>query len=190
MRGKARRGRKRLLADSARQLPHERGHVGPRTDLGDQLLDLALGQVRRTTEERVAVLPRQVRRQLGDAAEVQAAVGEHREQDWMLARGARRHDPQVGFRLREMEDVDAVAEHRRRRRARIEASPIHLADVGDDVGLSATGVAQELGEATKQRVVRNGGEWLMHGQRVGHILDRMGPRANKTCEDKPSVDCV
>ena len=86
MRGQARRGRKRLLAHSARQLPHERGHVGPGTDLGDQLLDLALGPMRRTTEERVAILPRQMRRQLGDAAEVQTAVGEHREQDGMLAR--------------------------------------------------------------------------------------------------------
>jgi hypothetical protein len=57
-----------------------------------------------------------------------------------------------------MEHVDAVAEHRRRREARMEASPIDLTDVGNQVGLGAARVAQELGEATKQLVVRNGGE--------------------------------
>jgi uncharacterized membrane protein YccC len=135
---KARRGQRRLLAHAAWQLAHERGHIGPRRDLGDQLLDLALGQVFGTLQEGVAVLPRQMRRQLGDAAEVQAAVGEHREQDGVPARGARSGDPKVGFRLREMQDVDAVAEHRRRRKARIEASPIDLTDVGDEVRLGAT----------------------------------------------------
>jgi hypothetical protein len=142
--------------------------------------------VRRTTEERVAILPRQVRRQLGDAAEVQTAVGEHREKDGMLACGARRHDPQVGFRLREMEDVDAVAEHRRRRRACIEASPIDLADVGDEVALGGARVAKDLGEALKQLVVRNAGEnaCLVHELRVGHTLDRVGPRAKRSCARK------
>ena len=54
------------------------GASGPRRQLGDQLLDLALGPVRGPLQERLAVLPGQVRRQLRNGGQVKAPLAQHR----------------------------------------------------------------------------------------------------------------
>ena len=63
----------RRLTSRWHGLQKMRGGVG---DLGDQLLDLALGLVGRPFQKIVTVLRREVLRQLHDADEVEAAVAE------------------------------------------------------------------------------------------------------------------
>lgn len=159
------------------ELPHERGHVRPGMELGDQLVDLALRPVYRAAQDRVTVLAGEVRGQPGHTAQVEAAVGQHLEQDRVLAAGARRRDPQVSLGAREMQDPGAVREHRRRGEARVESSPVDLADVGDQIDLGAAGIAQELAQSAQQLVIRDcaEGECLCHEPRLTHTADRMGP---------------
>ena len=57
--------RRRRLRPLPRELPHHRRSVRPGRELGNQLFDLALGTVRGSLQERVAVLWGEVRRQLG-----------------------------------------------------------------------------------------------------------------------------
>jgi hypothetical protein len=57
-----------------------------------------------------------------------------------------------------VEDVRAVDEHRRRGLAGVEASGLDLGDVGDEVGLDAAGLADEMGEPAKELVVGERGE--------------------------------
>ena len=55
-----------------------------------------------------------------------------------------------------MEDLRAVGEHGGRGRAGVETALVDLADVGDDVGLDAAGLPENLDETAQQLVVRNG----------------------------------
>ncbi len=61
--------------------------------------------------------------------------------------------PQVGFGLREMEDIRAVDEHGREGLAGVEPSSLHLADVGDEVGVDTAGLTEGKGKPAKERVV-------------------------------------
>jgi hypothetical protein len=93
--------------------------------------------VARPAEEGVPGLRGEERRQLGDSAEVEPAVGEHGQEHRVLPRGSRRGDPQIGLGLREVEDLRAVGEHRGSGVAGIEPSLVHLGDVGDEIALDA-----------------------------------------------------
>ncbi len=125
-----------------RQLSQQRRHVGAGSPLCDELLDLPLGLVDRSSEKHVPVLPRQVPRQLGDAAQVETTVGEHLQDHRVLSSRPSHRDPQVGLGLGEVEDVGAVDEHRGGGLAGVEAPHLHLGDVGDEIGLHAAGLTR------------------------------------------------
>jgi hypothetical protein len=120
-----------------RQLADDRRRIGSRRQLGDEFDDPTLGQVCRSHEQLVPVLPREERHELRDPAQVQAAVGEHRQQPRVLASRARDRDAQVGLGLGEVEPLGAVDEHRRAGLADVEPARIDLAEVSDEVGLDA-----------------------------------------------------
>jgi len=67
-------------------------------------------------------------------------------------------DPQIGLRLGEVQDPSAIAEHGGRRFPRIQPPLVHFADMGDELGLDAPGLFQEISETAKKLVVRNGFE--------------------------------
>jgi len=71
----------------------------------------------------------------------------------MLSRGAGGGDPEVGLGLGEVEDLGTVHEHRGRGFAGVEPAPVDLADVRDEVGLVATGLAEQIRQATEKLVV-------------------------------------
>ena len=137
-----------------RQLPHERRHVGPRRQLGDELLDLPLRKVAGAAEHRLPVLASEVRDQKRDPGEVQAAVSQHVEQGGVASGGTCHLDAQPGLRFGQMEALDTIREHRRARLAQVEAPLVHLGDVGDEVGLDTAGVVQDLRQAQEEDVVR------------------------------------
>ena len=148
-------GRRRRPGPAVGQLPHHRRSIRTRRHLGDQLLDLSLGPVGRPLQEIVPVLRRQVRCQLRDAGQVKPPVGQHGQEHRVLSRRPCRRDAQVGFGLREVKDLRAPGEHRGRGLAGVEPARVHLADVGNEVGLAAAGASQELGQAAEQLVVRD-----------------------------------
>ena len=71
----------------------------------------------------------------------------------MLSRGAGGGDAEVGLGLGEVEDLGAVREHRGRGFAGVEPAPVDLADVSDEVGLVATGLTEQIRQATEEIVV-------------------------------------
>ena len=71
----------------------------------------------------------------------------------MLSRGAGGGDPEVGLGLGEVEDLSTVPEHRGRGFAGVEPAPVDLADVSDEVGFVATGLAEQIRQASEQLVV-------------------------------------
>ena len=71
----------------------------------------------------------------------------------MLSRGAGGGDAEVGLGLGEVEDLGAVREDRGRGFAGVEATPVYLADVSDEVGLVATGPTEKIRQATEEIVV-------------------------------------
>jgi hypothetical protein len=148
------RGRRRTgVEPSGRQLVHRRRHVGPWCQPGHELVDLALAPVRRPAQDLVPVLGGEVRSDLRDRAEVQSAVGQHRQENGMLARGASCSNAEAGLGLREVEPLGAVDEHRSSSLSSVEPTPVDLADVGHDIGLHVSGVREELGEPAEKIVV-------------------------------------
>jgi hypothetical protein len=123
---------------------------------GEELLDLALGLVNGAREEHIPVLAREVRCQLDDARQMEPAVREHRKEHGVLSSCPGHVDPQIGFGLGEMKDRRAVDEHRGGGFAGVEVSCFHLTDVGDEVGLDAAGLTEEIGEPAKELVVGEG----------------------------------
>jgi hypothetical protein len=88
-----------------------------------------------------------VRGELGNRGQVQPPVGQHLEEDGVLAGGPGRGDAEVGLGLGEMKDLGAVGKHRGGGFAGEEAALIDFTDVGDEVGLHAAGLAEDLSEA-------------------------------------------
>jgi hypothetical protein len=140
------------------QLAQDGWDVGSGSAFGEELLDLALGLVNGAREEQVSVLRREMRSQLGDARQMETAIPEHREEHRVLSSRPGHGDAQVGLGLGEVEDVCAVDEHRGGGLASVEAPCLHLGDVGDEVGLDAAGLAEEIGEPTQEVVVGEGFE--------------------------------
>jgi hypothetical protein len=143
----------RETASAVGQSPDQGRHVLPRGKLGDQLLDLALGPVRRPLEERLAIPCGEVGRELDDPAEVKTPIAQHLEEDRVLAGRPGHGDPQVGLALREVESAGAIREHRREGLTGVELPPVHFGDVRDEVLLDAAGLAEDLGQAAKEVVV-------------------------------------
>jgi hypothetical protein len=140
------------------KLPHQGPSVRPRSQLGHELLDLPLRLVNRAFQERVPVLPGEMRSQLGDSGQVQAPIGEQDEEHRVLARRTRHRDAQVGLVLREVEDLGAVGEHRGAGFAGEEPPAVQFTDMGDEVRLDSAGPTQEVGEPAEQLLVGKGFE--------------------------------
>ncbi len=137
----------------AGQLAHHRRSIRTGRKLRHELLDLALRAVGGPLQESLPVLHGQVRRQLRDGRQVQPPVGQHGQEEGMLSRGAGGGDPEVGLGLGEVEDLGAVREHRGRGFAGVEPARVDLANVSDEVGLVATGLTEQIRQATEQLVV-------------------------------------
>jgi hypothetical protein len=184
------RGRRSPLGEP----PHQGRHVLPRGQLRDQLLDLPLGPMRRPPEKHLAVLLSEVRRQLGDPAQVKPPVAQHGKDHGVLARGPGHGDAQVGLGLREAQGLRAVGEHGGEGFMGVEASLVHLGDVGDEVPLDAARLGEDLPQAAQEIVVgdcREGSVLLgnrrsdllgvarsalvVHGRRLRPVLDSGGP---------------
>ena len=146
------------------QLPDESRRIGTGRELGRELLDLALRAVGGPREDGVPVVGGEVRGELGDGGEVEPPVGEHGEEDRVLARRPGGGDAQVGFGLGEVEPLGAVGEHGRRGLAGVEPACIGLGDVRDEFGFVASRLAQDVGEAEEDLAV---GE-LLEGARGFH----------------------
>ena len=137
-----------------RHSPDRRTDVGPRRELGEELLDLSLGLVGCALQENLSVLRREMRSEKGDTGEVKPAVGQQVQDDRVLTGRPRGRDPQEGLVLGEVEALEAVHEHGRRRLARVEPARIDLGDVGHEVGLGVTGGLEECHETAEELVVR------------------------------------
>ena len=74
----------------------------------------------------------------------------------MPARGASDGDAAVGLGFREVQGSSAVGEHRREGLTGVEPALVGLADVGDEIGLDAAGLRDELRESIEQLVVGDG----------------------------------
>ena len=161
------------------QLPDESRRIGTGRQLGCELLDLALRAVGGPLQDGLPVVGGQVRGELGDGGEVEPPVGEHGEEDRVLARRPGGGDAQVGFGLGEVEPLGAVGEHGRRGLAGVEPACVDFADVGDEVGFAASRLAQDVGEAEEELAV---GELLegargFHTHNIGSDFSRAGDRA-------------
>ena len=114
--------------------------------------------MRRPLEESLAVFPGEVGRQECDPAQVKAPVAQHREDHRVLAGGPRHGDAQVGLRLREVQGVRAIREHRREGLAREEPSGVHLGDVGDQLALDTARLREDLGQPGEEIVIGEPGQ--------------------------------
>jgi hypothetical protein len=109
-------------------------------------------------EEEVAVLGCEVRRELGDAGEMEPAVREHVQEHGVLTSRPGRGEAQVGLGLGEVKDVHAIDEHRRDGLAGVETADLDLGDVGDEVFLGAARLTEKVGESAEELVVGEGFE--------------------------------
>ena len=130
-------------------------------------------------EDGVPVVGGEVRGELGDGGEVEPPVGEHGEEDRVLARRPGGGDAQVGFGLGEVEPLGAVGVHGGRGLAGVEPACVDFADVSDEVGFVASRLAQDVGEAEEDLAV---GELLegargFHTDNIGSDFSRAGDRA-------------
>ena len=110
------------------------------------------------TEEEVAVLWCEVRREYGDPGEMDPTVREHVQEHGVLTSRPRRGEAEVSLGLGQVKDVHAIDEHRGDGLAGVETSSLDLSDVRDEGGLGAAGLAQKVGELAKELVVGQGFE--------------------------------
>jgi hypothetical protein len=104
-----------------------------RGQLGNQLVDRSLREVSCSREHSFGILIVEVRSEASRAAQVQPAVGEHREDKRVAAEEAGHRDAQVGLGVREMEPLGRVRVHRRACFAQVETARIHLGQMGDQL---------------------------------------------------------
>ena len=136
------------------EFSNDRRNVGLWRKLGDELLDLTLGLVRRPGQYALAVLVREMGREGRDAAQVQPAIPEHREEHRVLPSGASDGDTEVRLGLRKVQDLDAVREHGRASVPGVQAAMVDLPDVRNEVGLDPSRLLSELEKAVEELVVR------------------------------------
>src|SRR6185503_21060746 len=138
--------RHRRSARSLRKLADGSRDVRPRRELGYERFDLARRQVRGSGEERLAVRRSQERYEPREAAQVDPPVSQGLEDCRVLASGACNGDAAVGLGLREVQVLGAVRKHRRECSSGIEPSLVDLAEMGDEIGLDAVRLRDELSE--------------------------------------------
>jgi hypothetical protein len=174
----ARRGSRGSLG----KFSHHHRSIRPGRDLGDQLLELTLGLVDGSFQEPVPILRREVRRQLGDRGQVKTAIRRHRQEHRVLPGRARHRDAKVGLLLGEVKGGPAVDEQRRKGRAGVGPSLVHLGEVSDDVDLNPPRLARQLGQASEQFVVGNRLErsFFLHPWNIGHGISTSGDSASST----------
>lgn len=139
-----------------RQLPDAAGRVRKGCERADQPLDLPPRPVRRALEQALPCRGLQARehwRELRRPAQVQAPVGQHREQDRMPPRRAGHRDPQVRLVLGEVERPGAVREQRRERLPGVEPPLVHLGELRDQLGLDPPRLPDAPREPPQQLVV-------------------------------------
>ena len=113
-------------------------------------------------------------RQTGDPAQVKPAVAEHRQENRVLPGGTGNGDAEVGLVLSEVEDPPAVLEHRGAGLLGIQPAQLDLSDVGDDVGLDPSGLANELRQTPEKVPVRDVLQAL-HRDSLGEVDQRRWP---------------
>ena len=104
-------------------------------------------------EDRLAVLRGEQRHEERHPGEVEPSVAEHREQPGVPARGACDRDAPIGLGLRKVKGLGSIDEHGREGLAREKTTLVGLADVGDEVGLDAARLVDELVQSPQQLVV-------------------------------------
>ena len=147
---------KRRAFELLRELPDHGWDVLSGRQLRNEHFDLPRREVRRPFEERLAVVRVYEWHEAREATQVEPAVPQGLQDLRVLACRAGYRNAAVGLGLREMQALGAVGEHRREGLTGEEPSLVDLADVCDEIGLDASGQADELGEATQQLVVGNG----------------------------------
>src|SRR5262249_36145369 len=133
-------------------LPDDGGGVRAGGKLGQGYLGLALGTTASPPQYFVPVLGGQMRSELGDAAEVQASVGEHGQEHGMGERSSAGRDAQISFGLREVQDLGAIGIHGGACLAGVEPALVDLSDLRNKVDFRAAGLRQGLGGRPEQAV--------------------------------------
>jgi hypothetical protein len=121
--------------------------------LRDELLDLALRLVGREGKQPVPVLRREYPHEDSDPADVEAAVGEHLEQDRVAPRSPSHTDPTECLTLGEVQDTRGIHEHRRAGVPGIETPEVHLRDVGDERRLGPARLAGDVSWPGEELIV-------------------------------------
>src|SRR5262249_52742120 len=95
----------------------------------------------------------------------------------MLSSPLGRGDPKLGLALREVKDVGAVRKDRRGGEPGVETPDLDLADVGNQRGLDAAGLAEQVVEVGKDLVVGQGFErsFECHATTLAQGSDTVGP---------------
>ncbi len=106
-----------------------------------------------TAQHGVAVGGREGRCQVRHSGQVQPPVGEHFEDQRVLAGRTRRGDTPPGLVLREVEPLGAVGEERGAGFLQIEPARVDLAEVRQQENFRVAGAAGQLTGATEQFVV-------------------------------------
>ena len=129
------------------------GTSGRGASSATSMLNLALRAVGGAREQPLGVVLAQMRRQLGDGAQVKPPVGEHLEYQRESSRQPGRSDPKVRLGIRQVQLRRRVDVHRWTRLAKIELPPVHLGQMPDQVCLDATTAPDKLGDASEQKIV-------------------------------------
>ena len=143
----------RWCRSPVRQLPDDRRDVRPRRELDDELLDLSLAQMGGSLEDHLVVVRGEERYEPRQAAQMQAAVPQHRQQLWVPACRASDGDPTVGLSLGEVQPLGAVDKHRRARLSGKEPALVDLANVRDQIGFDAVRLSDEISQTAQQIIV-------------------------------------
>jgi hypothetical protein len=131
---------------------HPRRQVRPREAL-QELLDLGFGLVLGGLQQRASGLLGEVGSQQDDGAQVQAAIGERREDRRESPGGSGGVDALVGRILGEPQLLQAEDKHRRETGRHVEAPGVDLGDVGEEGRGGGAFLDGELAEVPKQDMV-------------------------------------
>jgi hypothetical protein len=141
--------------------------------------------VPRLIEQLDVVLGRQVGREQLHSAQVDLAPADPVQEDRIGPRGPRGLDPVIGARLREVQDLGAVAEHRGAALVEVEGARLDLGEVGEQIRLDLVVPGDERVERAEQFAIGNGlergGAWRAKaGSGHGVPLDGNGGRMGGT----------
>jgi hypothetical protein len=89
---------------------------------------------------------------------MEPTLRDHLQEHGVLTSRPSRGEAEVSLGLGEVKDVQAIDEHRGDGLAGVETSSLDLGDVGDEGGLGAARLTQEVGESAEELVVGEGFE--------------------------------